>query len=339
MYSEPISPSQAIEEYLTARSNELADATVQNHRYRLKQFRLWCDEVEFTDMRELSGRETESFRLARESEGLAPMTVRNHQMTLRVFVEWCETQGYVKPGVSEKIRTPAVAKSDRTRDDKISHETAQDMINSLSRFEYGSLRHVLIHVLYHTGMRTGAARALDVDDFVLDPDPHLQVRHRPETGTPLKRGIDGERNVSIVDSELVKALQDYRDRTRPEVTDEDGREPLFASRQGRIAKTTIQAHSYRATQPCEWTGACPHDQEVDACPYRSADKASQCPSSISPHALRRSAITSHLDRDVPKDIVSGRTNVSRKRLDQHYDARDEESKRQTRRRQLENMDI
>jgi len=337
MYSEEIPPSAAIEQYLTARGNELADATIQNHRYRLKQFRLWCEEEGFEDMRELSGRETESFRLAREDDDLAPMTVRNQMMTLRVFTEWCVTQGYVKPGTADRIRTPAVAKSDRSRDDHVSQEVAEEIIEAYSRYDFGSLRHILFYLIFRTGMRTGAVRALDIGDIKLGQDAYISVRHRPETGTPLKRGAEGgERHISLLDEELVEALESYCGRNRHEVEDDHGRKPLLTSRQGRIAKTTIQSHIYRATQPCERTGNCPHNEEdTKGCSYRSADSASQCPSSVSPHAIRRSSITMFLDADVEKDVVSGRCNVSRKRLDEHYDARSEEQKRARRQRQLD----
>lgn len=339
MYHEKISPSTAIEEYLNARSHEVSDATLQNHRYRLKQFRLWCEEEGFDDMRELSGRETEAFRLSREEDDLAPMTVRNQMMTVRVFTEWCETQGYVKPGIADRIRTPAVAKSDRSRDDHVTRETAEEIIEAYSQYKYGSLRHVLFHLIFRTGMRTGAVRGLDLGDIELGQDPHIRVRHRPKTDTPLKRGAEGgERHVSIVNSELAEALEAYCERNRHDVEDEYGRKPLFTSRHGRIAKTTIQSHIYRATQPCERTGNCPHEKNPGSCPYRSSDKASQCPSSVSPHAIRRSAITMFLNADVEKEVISGRCNVSRDRLEEHYDARTEESKRKTRRQGLKDTD-
>lgn len=64
---------------------------------------------------------------------------------------------------------------------------------------------------------------------------------------------------------------------------------------------------------------------------------SKCPDSVSSHPIRRSAITHHLDSDVPKAIVSERMNVSEKIIDQHYDARDKEQKRQNRQKYLNSI--
>jgi integrase len=335
MFTESIQPSDAIDEYLRARKSELAEATIQNQHYRLKQFRLWAEEQGIDDMRDLSGRELEQFRLARERDGLVPLTVRNHMISLRTFLEFCTTQGYVENELPDLVRTPDVAKADESRDVHIDAETAEEIIDAFQKYHYASLRHIIFHLLIRTGLRTGSLRALDVGDVHLGKDPWLEIRHRPETGTPLKRGENGgERHVSLIDDELVEALGAYLERKRHNVTDDYGREPLIASQYGRLAKSSIQSHVYRATQPCE-RGNCPHGEDPDSCDYRAANTASQCPSSVSPHALRRSAISVLLDTDVSKDVVSGRANVSRKRLEQHYDARDEESKRKKRRRQME----
>jgi len=52
----------------------------------------------------------------------------------------------------------------------------------------------------------------------------------------------------------------------------------------------------------------------DAADYGSE---SECPSSVSPHALRRGGLTHHLNNKVPKDVVSDRANVSKDVLDTH----------------------
>lgn len=61
------------------------------------------------------------------------------------------------------------------------------------------------------------------------------------------------------------------------------------------------------------------------------DQASQCPSSRSPHGIRRGSITKHLRDGTPEEIVSDRMNVSGDVLDQHYDRRTEREKIQLRR--------
>jgi len=52
-----------------------------------------------------------------------------------------------------------------------------------------------------------------------------------------------------------------------------------------------------------------------------AGSESLCPSSVSPHAIRRGAITHHLNSDVPETAVGDRANVSLNVLENHYDQR------------------
>jgi len=67
------------------------------------------------------------------------------------------------------------------------------------------------------------------------------------------------------------------------------------------------------------------------------DKASLCPSSVSPHAIRRGSITYHLTEDVPEKMVGDRMNVSLDVLEKHYDRRTEEEKASQRRDYLGNI--
>jgi integrase len=84
-------------------------------------------------------------------------------------------------------------------------------------------------------------------------------------------------------------------------------------------------------------GVCPHNENRQTCEHISRNKAGGCPSAVSPHAIRRSAITHHLDEGMPKELVSERCNVSPDTLAEHYDARDAEQKRNNRRRFVEDM--
>lgn len=65
--------------------------------------------------------------------------------------------------------------------------------------------------------------------------------------------------------------------------------------------------------------------------------AFDCPSSVSPHALRRGGITHHLNSDVPKDVVSDRANVTPSVLNEHYDRRSQREKMEQRRGYLDNI--
>jgi len=86
-----------------------------------------------------------------------------------------------------------------------------------------------------------------------------------------------------------------------------------------------------------YTGECPHDRSIADCDAAEYGSESECPSSVSPHALRRGGITHHLNNKVPKDVVSDRANVSKDVLDMHYDQRSEQDKMEQRRKYLDNI--
>jgi integrase len=190
-------------------------------------------------------------------------------------------------------------------------------------------------VLWHTGIRIGAAHSLDVEDYDRK-EQYLELHHRPETGTRLKNKTGGERYVSL-SANVCDALDAYLQYNREEGEDDEGRSPLFSSPSGRPAKSTLRDSIYRITRPCEYTGECPHDREIDSCEALERNKASTCPSSVSPHAIRRGAITQHLSKDVPEKIVSDRMNVGLDVLEKHYDQRGEREKADQRRDYLEDI--
>lgn len=218
----------------------------------------------------------------------------------------------------------------------ISHERASQIIDYLCRYEWATTTQIVFYTLYHTGMRRSSLYSLDVGDWHSD-EQYLSVRHRPEKGTALKLKNEGERNISITDSRLIQSLEDWIDTQRPDVTDDEGRHPLIASKQGRLHYKSISKICYKVTRPCFFAGSCPHDRIIEDCEGYTYDGYSKCPDSVSSHPIRRSAITHHLDSDVPKAIVSERMNVSEKVLDQHYDARDKEQKRQNRQQYLDGI--
>jgi hypothetical protein len=68
-----------------------------------------------------------------------------------------------------------------------------------------------------------------------------------------------------------------------------------------------------------------------------AGSESLCPSSVSPHAIRRGAITHHLNSDVPETAVGDRANVSQGVLEKHYDQRSKRDKMEQRREHLDDV--
>jgi integrase len=134
-------------------------------------------------------------------------------------------------------------------------DRAEEILSYLFRFDYASRKHLVLEILWRTGMRTGALHSLDVADVDAEQQA-LQARHRPAGGTSLKNGNRGERLVAISE-ETRTIVQDRIDHNRPEVTDENGRHPLVATQHGRIVKGNIRHIVYRITRPCGIEGECP----------------------------------------------------------------------------------
>ena len=193
----------------------------------------------------------------------------------------------VDPELHIKVRSPDLRPGDNVREVMLEREDAEAALKYLERYEYASLPHVTLALLWHTMMRMGAAHALDVYDFSPE-DKCVAVVHRPDQGTPIKNGVRGERLVGL-SGQICIHLDDWLRDRRPDVTDEYGRVPLLATSQGSVSKSAIRSYSYRYTQPCRYGVECPHGRDPDGCEASHVDHLSKCPSSVSPHAIRREA--------------------------------------------------
>ena len=332
---EPIAPDEAVRLYLRDRQNELADATIDSYRYKLEKFVEWCEAEDVENLNSLSGRDLLRFKQYR-AQDLNSVSLKGQLDALRAFVKWCEAIGGVEQDLHNKVLSPSLNDGDRERDVLLDSDAATDILDHLARFEYASLQHAMLTLLWRCGARSGTVRSFDLRDYDRESQ-WLRAKHRPET--PLKNKEKGERLIAL-SSEVCQVLNDYIDHNREDVTDEQGRKPLLTTQFGRVSKSTIRETCYRWTHPCQYNGGhCPHGRDTDTCQaLNPPEKApSVCPSSRSPHAWRRGAITHHLTEDVPVDVVSDRMNVSREVLEAHYDRRDEEVKVEQRRGYLEGV--
>lgn len=74
---EPLDPRTATEMYLDDWRNEIADATLQTHHYRLRYLIEWCESEDIENLNRLSGRGLHQFRVKRQNErDLATATMR-----------------------------------------------------------------------------------------------------------------------------------------------------------------------------------------------------------------------------------------------------------------------
>ncbi|WP_181685808.1 tyrosine-type recombinase/integrase [Halorhabdus salina] len=337
---QPLGPQEAVELYLDSRESELSEKSLENQKYRLRSFVEWCKSEDIGNLNDLTGRDLHQFRVWRANgnsdryEAVSTVTLVGILQTLRKFLEFCASIDAVEQGLRERVLIPEVDPEDETSDEKLSTDQAKDLLRYLDRFQYASRDHVIIAILWHTGIRLGSLRAFDLEDF--DPEGrYLQLRHRPDDSTPLKNGTAAERKIAVGEH-YVQVISDYIRHHRHDVVDSAGREPLITSRQGRLTEVPIRQTLYRWTRPC-MISDCPHDKHPESCDWmRDNAKASRCPSSQSPHSVRRGAITQHLRDGVPEEIVTDRMNVSSDVLDQHYDQRSERERMETRREFLDN---
>ena len=296
MSLEPIEPDRALELYLADRENEVADATIRSHRLRLGHLIRWCDEEkDINDMNELTGRLLHEYRLWRRDEGgLAPASEKTQMDTLRVFIRWVESIDGVEENLHTKVLSPSLTGKDNIRDVMLGRERVEQILAYLRKYEYCSRQHLAVALMWHTSLRIGSVRALDCEDYDSD-EQSLTLLHRPETGTPLKNQSKGERLVALSDA-VCELLDDWIEQRRPDVVDEHDRAPLVTTPGGRVHTSTLRRELYRVTRPCTMTGECPHSRDIETCPAVDVHRASECPSSVSPHALRRGSITRTIER-------------------------------------------
>ena len=177
-------------------------------------------------------------------------------------------------------------------------------------------------MLWRTAARIGTLHSLDLKDIYVDEEdrerlkielaegghspnavekileegelPFIFSTNRAESGTNLKNRDGGERVINVAEW-VAEIAEDYIEVNRYEVTDNEGRRPLFTTRKGsgRLARSTMRNWIYILTQPCEFGGECPHDREPETCEAREHGHGLKCPSSRSSHKLRTGSITWH----------------------------------------------
>jgi len=206
-----------------------------------------------------------------------------------------------------------------SRADRIDAERVERIIDHLDKYHYASFNHVIMSLLWTTGMRIGALRAIDVSDVHLD-DRFIGLHHRPEEGTPLKNAEGSERELNLHGwvNDIVRC---WIEDNRPPHVDINGREALISTEMGgAAARSTIRRVVYVLTACGDVTQGC-----------ECSEYPSKCPESVSPHDIRRSSISAWLNRGVDINMLSDRVDSSPSTLERHYDVRSESEKREARR--------
>jgi len=335
-----LSPREAFQLWHERQKSEKSKGSAQSYFYRVRQFVNWLEEEGITDLNDLTGRDVFRYDSVRRSDGLSKSTLNNQLGTIKLFLKFCVDIEAVPPELPAKVDVPTLSKAERANEEKLTAERAETICVNLKRFDYASRDHTLFVLAWHTGMRLGALRSLDLRDCYLTEDdldrlaheddiqsenldnvevPFLYLRHRPDSDTPLKNQESGERPVGL-STEVSEMLQDYIRVTRPEVEDEYSRKPLFSSQKGsgRMSKGAIRCRFNIITQPCRY-GVCPHDRDTDTCEALDHGYEARCPSARSPHRIRTGSITHHRDEGWPPEVLAERVNATPEVIRTHYD--------------------
>lgn len=321
--SEELTPRAARRQFLNAKRGNVKQSTHRAYKYPTKHLVEYCENNGVESIGEISSHLLESWVQKRENENIKPITAKQTAKLGRVFIKWCQNSGLVEPGLADRIRIPKTTENDEVSRTTVRRDQAQQVLNTLSTYEYATRKHVAFRFIWDTGCRASGAIALDIDDLGTNPEngkPTVDFRNRKRTGTPLKNKNKSERTIMISD-DLRSLIQDYIEGRRDDVTDEHGRRPLLTTPTRRVSRQHLYKDTVAFSRPCVYAGFCPDGREVAACEYAQSKKAAcSCPENFSLHPIRRGSITDHLNRGFPKEQLSERVDVSVEVLEKHYDA-------------------
>lgn len=321
----PTTPEEAVEDYIIEMETveDLAASTVDRYQRELKHFLRFCEEMGIDNMNDLNRGDLHDYkRWLHQQNDYEKVTIKNYLNNFRAMLRHTESYGGVRKDLHEAVKIPRMKGTPNRKDEVIKPDRAERVLAWLTRYRYASRKHVVFALIWDAGLREGAVRALDLGDFEWDEDgrPYLNLVHRPETDTPLKNGEKSE-GEAFLKEETGVALEAWIADRRPDTVDEYGREPLISTTHGRASHSTIQEDVYEVTAPCFIR---------EECPDCTGSNRAKCPEALSPHPIRRGAITRDLNLGLLKEHVSERYDVSVKVLEENYDARTPTEKRKLR---------
>jgi len=311
----------SIDLFISRNRPDWKGATARTYRKSLDTFERYADQANLENISELEMWQVGKYTDWLLQQDYARVTVQSKQKQARRWLKWLESQGYIPVGTHLAIEPLKLDDKDQTSSDTLHPDDLRDFLEFYRDAVawHGKRRHALLEVIGHTGARRSCIRALDLGDY--DPDERtLKFINRPETGTRLKRGDMHQRKV-VLSEKPNKALHEYVERERYDVHDDHGRRPLFASRRGRPAKSTITNWVYQVTLPCVMR-ECPHSRQRRNCEWTQQTKSCQCPSSSSPHPARRGSITWQLNIGRSIGDVADRAATTPDVIRRYYDRPD-----------------
>lgn len=128
------------------------------------------------------------------------MSLNGTLAILRRFLLFCTTIDAVPPNLVDRVPMPNVPEEDEVCTVVPSDEEVEGIREYYGKYEYASRHQVMFELITEVGLRMGAVRAIDLQDYDAE-DERIHLHHRPEAveeyGTPLKNGGDDERIINI----------------------------------------------------------------------------------------------------------------------------------------------
>jgi integrase len=177
---DPISPQDALDWYTEHREDELRAATIRKYESALSTSVDWTDRVDIDDMNDVKGRQLMQFQTWRKQEAdLATVSLNGNLAILQRFLRFCENIDAIPEGLTERVPMPNVPEQEEVNYEVPSDEEVEGIKSYFHQFERASRRHVEFELIAEVGMRLGAVRAMDLEDF--DPEEKtIYIRDRPE---------------------------------------------------------------------------------------------------------------------------------------------------------------
>lgn len=313
--------ADAVDLFITRNRPDWKGETARTYRKSLDTFETYAEAADLDTISDLEMWKVGQYTDWLIQQDYARVTVQSKQKQARRWLKWLESQGLLRIGTHLAIEPLQLEDSEQTSSDILRPESLRDFLHYYreSMRWRSTRRHALLEVIGHTGARRSCIRSLDLEDY--DPDARtLSFINRPETGTRLKRGDSHQRKV-ILSEAPNQVLHEFVERERYDKHDDHGRRPLFASSRGRPTKASITKWLYQATLPCIFR-ECPHNRERHTCEWTQQTEASKCPSSTSPHPIRRGSITWQLNIGRSIQDVADRAATTPDVIRRYYDRPD-----------------
>jgi integrase len=126
-------------------------------------------------------------------------------------IRWVESTDGAPGDLYVKIHSPTLTGDDTVGDLMLDEGVAEELPECLRRYEYTSRPHVVIALMWHTMMRVGPIRSLDVSEFDSE-EGSPEVVYWPEGGTTTKNGTGGEGLIPLSDL-VCQLLEDWIEQT------------------------------------------------------------------------------------------------------------------------------